>query len=38
MKENALKEKAFKFAILTIDLYKNLQETKKEYILTKPLL
>jgi four helix bundle protein len=38
MKENTLKEKSFSFAVLIVDLFKNLQESKKEYILTKQLL
>jgi four helix bundle protein len=38
MKENTLKEKSFSFAVLIVELYKNLQESKKEYVLTKQLL
>jgi len=35
--ENAIKDKSFKFAIRTVNLYKNLIENK-EYVLSKQLL
>ncbi len=38
MKENAVKEKSFKFAKRIIDLYKYLSNDKKEFILSKQVL
>jgi four helix bundle protein len=37
-KENILKNKSFAFALRIIDLYKWLQTTQKEYILSKQVL
>jgi four helix bundle protein len=38
MKDNIVKEKSFKFAIRIVNLYKILQEEKKEYIMSKQLM
>ena len=38
MKDNIVYEKAFKFAIQIVDLYKYLSKEKNEYILSKQLL
>ena len=38
MKENALKEKSFVFAVMIVNCYKNLVDLKKEYVLTKQIL
>ena len=38
MKENPFKKKSFAFAIRVVKLFKYLQETKKEYVLSKQLL
>ena len=38
MKENNLKNKAFKFAVRVVNSYKYLTENKKEYVLSKQLL
>lgn len=37
-KENTLKEKSFKFALLIIKFIKKLIDEKKEYVLSKQLL
>jgi four helix bundle protein len=38
MKRNVLKEKSFDFAVSIIELYKNLQESKREFVMTKQIL
>ena len=38
MKENIIKNKSFKFAVRIINMYKYLQDKKKENILSKQLL
>ena len=39
MKENNLvQDKSYRFAIKIINLYKNIVETKKEYVLSKQVL
>lgn len=38
MKNNVIMDKAFNFALLVIDLYRFLTETKKEYVMSKQLL
>ena len=38
MKENAVLEKSFSFAVRIVNLYKHLTEQKKEYVLSKQLL
>ena len=38
MKENVIKTKSFQFAVETVKLYKEIQQTKHEYILSKQLL
>ena len=38
MKENAVLEKSFDFAVRIIKLYKHITNNKKEYVLTKQLL
>ncbi|SEH08116.1 four helix bundle protein [Candidatus Venteria ishoeyi] len=38
MKENAIKDKSFAFALRVIKLFKYLQEQKREYILSKQLM
>jgi len=38
MKENIIQDKSFKFALQIINLYKNLIEIKKEYVLSKQVL
>ena len=38
MKENAIKNKSFAFAIRIVNLYKYLVEEKKEFVLSKQLL
>ncbi len=38
MKENVIKTKSFHFAVRTVNLYKNIQEEKKEFILSKQLV
>ena len=38
MKENAVLEKSFAFAVRIVNLYKYLTEQKKEYVLAKQLL
>ncbi|MBP7118189.1 MAG: four helix bundle protein [Candidatus Cloacimonetes bacterium] len=38
MKENVIKDKAFAFALKIIDIYKELVEVKREYVLSKQLL
>ena len=37
-KENALKDKSYKFALRVVKLYKHLTEEKKEYVLSKQIL
>jgi len=38
MRESVLKDNSFKFSIVIIKLYKNLVETKKEFVLSKQIL
>ncbi|ATA67869.1 hypothetical protein CGC48_04010 [Capnocytophaga cynodegmi] len=38
MKENIIKEKSFAFAIRIVKLYQYLQDSKKEFVLSKQLL
>jgi len=38
MKENAVLDKSFAFAVRTVNIYKYLTEQKKEYILSKQIL
>lgn len=38
MKQNIVKEKSFAFAIRIINLYKQLTEKNKEYVLSKQML
>ena len=38
MKENVLKKKSFDFALRILNLFKYLQDNKKEYIMSKQLL
>jgi len=38
MKENAVKDKSFAFAVRVVKLYQYLCEQKKEYVLSKQLL
>jgi four helix bundle protein len=38
MKNSALKEKSFKFAVRIVNLYKYLCEDKKEYVMAKQVL
>ena len=38
MKENIIKEKSFAFAVRIVRLYQYLQESKKEFVLSKQLL
>ena len=38
MKENIILEKSFKFAVKTVEIYKELAYKKKEYTLSKQLL
>ena len=38
MKENAVVEKSFAFAVRIVKLYRHLSEQKKEYVLSKQLL
>lgn len=38
MKDKPIKEKTMKFAIRIVNLYKHLNETKKEFVLSKQLL
>lgn len=38
MKENVLYEKAFRFSVRIVNLYKYLKENKKEYVISKQLL
>ncbi|MCK9291231.1 MAG: four helix bundle protein [Bacteroidales bacterium] len=38
MKKNVVREKSFEFAIRIINLYKNLTQEKKEFVLSKQLL
>ncbi len=38
MKENAVLDKSFSFAVRIVNLYKYLTEQKKEYVLSKQLL
>lgn len=38
MKNNIIKDKSFAFAVSVVSLYKNLQEEKREYVLSKQLL
>ncbi len=38
MKENILKEKAYKFALRTVKLYQFLANEKKEYVMSKQVL
>ena len=38
MKENIIKDKSFKFAIRIVNLYKFLQNEKKEFIMSKQLM
>ena len=37
-KESIVEQKAFKFAVRVINLYKFLQETKKEFVMSKQIL
>jgi four helix bundle protein len=37
-KENALKDKSYKFALRVVKLYKHLTDEKKEYVLSKQIL
>lgn len=36
--ENVIRDKSFEFALKIIDLYKYLQDEKKEFVLSKQLL
>jgi four helix bundle protein len=38
MKQVIIKDKTFEFAVQIVELYKRLQDTKKEYVLSKQLL
>lgn len=38
MKDNILKNKSFDFAVRTVNLYKYLQDKKREFVLSKQLL
>ena len=38
MKENALRNKSFKFAVRIVNLYRHLCDTKKEFVLSKQVL
>ncbi len=38
MKENAIKDKSFTFAIRIVNLYKNLSKQQSEYVMSKQLL
>jgi len=38
MKENVIKTKSFQFAVNAVFMFKGLQETKREFILSKQLL
>lgn len=38
MKDNILKNKSFDFAVRTVNLYKYLQDKKREFVLSKRLL
>jgi four helix bundle protein len=38
MKENVIKNKSLEFALRIVNLFQNLYDTKKEYILSKQLL
>ena len=38
MKENILKIKSFKFAVRIVNLYKDMCENKKEFVLSKQIL
>jgi len=38
MKENAVKDKSFKFAIRSVNLYKTLSGERKEFVICKQLL
>lgn len=38
MKDNVVKEKSFEFAIRIVNLYKFLQDEKKEFIISKQLM
>jgi len=38
MKNNIIKDKSFAFAVSVVSLCKNLQEEKREYVLSKQLL
>lgn len=38
MKENAVKDKSFQFAIRIVKIYQHLTGVKKEYVLSKQLL
>jgi len=38
MKQGVLKDKSFKFAVRTVNLYKYLCDEKKEFVLSKQLL
>ena len=37
MKENIIKDKTFNFALKIIDLYRELVEVKREYVLSKQI-
>ncbi len=37
-KENALKDKSYKFALRIVKLYKHLSEERKEFVLSKQIL
>ena len=37
-RDNVLKEKSYAFALRTVNVYKHLSETKKEYVLSRQLL
>ncbi len=38
MKENLVLEKSFDFAVFTVEVFKYLSQTKKEFVLSKQLL
>ena len=38
MKNSIIKEKSFRFAVRTVNLYKHLCEAKKEFVLSKQIL
>jgi hypothetical protein len=38
MKDNVIKTKSFQFAVATVKLYKDIQQMKHEFILSKQLV